>query len=120
MMSIWQRALLLSRQLLRSTSVCHRACSSIPDPEANLPPAPESPIRKPQGPCPVNSYNEWDPLEEVIVGNAPGARYPKLGPDFSVSTYIISILFERGFVNNVSLNLVAYNICLIIAMKYIS
>ncbi|MBR1240314.1 amidinotransferase [Bradyrhizobium sp. AUGA SZCCT0274] len=25
---------------------------------------------------PVNSYNEWDPLEEVIVGIADGARFP--------------------------------------------
>lgn len=26
--------------------------------------------------CPVNSYNEWDPLEEVIVGIVDGARFP--------------------------------------------
>lgn len=26
--------------------------------------------------CPVNSYNEWDPLEEVIVGRLEGARLP--------------------------------------------
>jgi scyllo-inosamine-4-phosphate amidinotransferase 1 len=25
----------------------------------------------------VRSYNEWDPLEEVIVGSAAGARYPR-------------------------------------------
>jgi len=24
--------------------------------------------------CPVNSYNEWDPLEEVIVGRPEGQR----------------------------------------------
>lgn len=26
--------------------------------------------------CPVNSYNEWDPLEEVIVGRVDGAMFP--------------------------------------------
>jgi glycine amidinotransferase len=26
--------------------------------------------------CPVNSYNEWDPLEEVIVGIVDGASFP--------------------------------------------
>lgn len=26
--------------------------------------------------CPVCSYNEWDPLEEVIVGRAENARVP--------------------------------------------
>ena len=26
--------------------------------------------------CPVNSHNEWDPLEEVIVGNLDGAMFP--------------------------------------------
>jgi glycine amidinotransferase len=29
-----------------------------------------------QAPCPVNSYNEWDPLEEVIVGSLDGAVLP--------------------------------------------
>jgi glycine amidinotransferase len=28
------------------------------------------------GACPVNSHNEWDPLEEVIVGNVDGAAFP--------------------------------------------
>lgn len=27
------------------------------------------------GNCPVNSHNEWDPLEEVIVGSVDGARF---------------------------------------------
>ena len=27
-------------------------------------------------PCPVNSHNEWDPLEEVIVGSVAGAMLP--------------------------------------------
>jgi hypothetical protein len=26
--------------------------------------------------CPVNSWNEWDPLEEVIVGRLDGAVVP--------------------------------------------
>jgi glycine amidinotransferase len=26
--------------------------------------------------CPVNSYTEWDPLEEVIVGRLDGAVMP--------------------------------------------
>lgn len=26
--------------------------------------------------CPVNSYNEWDPLEEIIVGRLEGANIP--------------------------------------------
>lgn len=26
--------------------------------------------------CPVNSHNEWDPLEEVIVGRLEGAAFP--------------------------------------------
>lgn len=26
--------------------------------------------------CPVNSHNEWDPLEEVIVGSVEGAMFP--------------------------------------------
>ena len=29
---------------------------------------------------PVNSFNEWDPLEEVIVGTVAGAMYPECGP----------------------------------------
>jgi glycine amidinotransferase len=28
----------------------------------------------------VQSWNEWDPLEEVIVGSAAGAVYPECGP----------------------------------------
>jgi glycine amidinotransferase len=26
--------------------------------------------------CPVNSFNEWDPLEEVIIGSLDGAMFP--------------------------------------------
>ena len=103
MKSVIQIPFLLGRQLLRPGSVCYRAYTITQDPEADLPPPPESPIRKHKGPCPVNSYNEWDPLEEVIVGNALGGRYPKLGPDVSVRTNITFILFERGFVSDISL-----------------
>src|SRR5438552_1935458 len=28
----------------------------------------------------VQSFNEWDPLEEVIVGTVLGATYPECGP----------------------------------------
>ena len=34
--------------------------------------------------CPVQSYNEWDTLEEVILGRAEGARVPKIGLDVRV------------------------------------
>ena len=27
--------------------------------------------------CPVNSHNEWDPLEEVIVGSLDDAMFPE-------------------------------------------
>jgi glycine amidinotransferase len=36
--------------------------------------------------CPVNSYNEWDPLEEVIVGRLEGIRIP---PTHVTVTYTI-------------------------------
>jgi len=36
--------------------------------------------------CPVNSYNEWDPLEEIIVGRAEGQRVPFLHPELKVTT----------------------------------
>ena len=35
--------------------------------------------------CPVCSYTEWDPLEEVIVGRPEGARVPNLRPEIMVS-----------------------------------
>jgi glycine amidinotransferase len=38
-------------------------------------PAAEIPVRV-QPACPVGSYNEWDPLEEVIVGRLEGATIP--------------------------------------------
>ncbi|MDF5728188.1 MAG: amidinotransferase [Rhizonema sp. PD38] len=36
--------------------------------------------------CPVNSYNEWDPLEEVIVGRVDGSR---IAPSHFAVTYTI-------------------------------
>ena len=33
---------------------------------------------------PVLSWNEWDPLEEIIVGRAEGQRIPFLEPDIKV------------------------------------
>ena len=37
---------------------------------------PPSPSQTPAPDPPVNSYNEWDPLEEVIVGRVTGAAVP--------------------------------------------
>lgn len=34
--------------------------------------------------CPVCSYNEWDPLEEVIVGRAENAHVPPLTVEVKV------------------------------------
>ena len=36
----------------------------------------ETPVAETTAPCPVNSWNEWDPLEEVIVGRLDGATIP--------------------------------------------
>ena len=38
---------------------------------------------EPQQDCPVNSHNEWDPLEEVIVGRLEGATIPSYHVSFS-------------------------------------
>ena len=38
-----------------------------------------------QNECPVNSWNEWDPLEEVIVGRVEGSAYPKARPEVLAS-----------------------------------
>jgi len=37
--------------------------------------------------CPVWSCNEWDPLEEVIVGNPLGARFPYADPSTRLAEY---------------------------------
>ena len=36
---------------------------------------------------PVSSYNEWDPLEEVIVGRAENACVPKMTIEVKANTY---------------------------------
>ncbi len=38
--------------------------------------------------CPVCSYNEWDPLEEVIVGRAENAHVPPFTVEVKVSSDI--------------------------------
>lgn len=40
--------------------------------------------------CPVCSYNEWDPLEEVIVGRAENAHVPPFTVEVKVS-YTVKI-----------------------------
>ncbi|XP_053127727.1 glycine amidinotransferase, mitochondrial isoform X4 [Hemicordylus capensis] len=37
--------------------------------------------------CPVCSYNEWDPLEEVIVGRAENACVPPFSVEVKANTY---------------------------------
>ncbi len=37
--------------------------------------------------CPVNVHNEWDPLEEIIVGVPDFARVPTPGPDLFAVEY---------------------------------
>jgi glycine amidinotransferase len=36
-----------------------------------------SPQASPIASCPVNSHNEWDPLEEVIIGSLDSAMFPE-------------------------------------------
>ena len=36
--------------------------------------------------CPVNSHNEWDPLEEVIVGRAENACVPPFTVEVKTNT----------------------------------
>jgi len=47
--------------------------------------------------CPVSSYNEWDPLEEIIVGRAEGQRVPFLHPDLQVTRKAFPMLFHASF-----------------------
>lgn len=37
--------------------------------------------------CPVNVHNEWDPLEEIIVGVPDFAQVPSAGPDLYAMEY---------------------------------
>lgn len=49
---------------------------------------------EPSGGCPVNSWNEWDPLEEVIVGRLEGATIPTRHP---VVTFNVPRMVGRIF-----------------------
>ena len=40
--------------------------------------------------CPVCSHNEWDPLEEVIVGRAENAHVPPFTVEVKVSQNVKS------------------------------
>ena len=46
--------------------------------------------------CPVSSYNEWDPLEEIIVGRAEGQRVPFLHPDLQVTAKVLLSFLPRN------------------------
>ena len=45
--------------------------------------------------CPVNTYNEWDPLEEVIVGRLEGAAIPNNHIIFSGSLPPLAAMLYR-------------------------
>ena len=53
----------------------------IAQPDANRVPAPHA------SPCPVHVHNEWDPLEEIIVGVPDFAQVPSPGPDLFAIEY---------------------------------
>ena len=44
------------------------------------PPDENTPTPDAKTPPIVQSFNEWDPLEEVVVGTVRGAMYPECGP----------------------------------------
>ena len=56
---------------LKSWSICGGRSASTPAAAAIL-----SPKQQPNETCPVHSHNEWDPLEEVIVGRPDKAFVP--------------------------------------------
>uniref|UniRef100_A0A6I8P7C5 Glycine amidinotransferase n=1 Tax=Ornithorhynchus anatinus TaxID=9258 RepID=A0A6I8P7C5_ORNAN len=60
-----------------------QAAAATPDPCAAADKAPD-PVPKD---CPVSSYNEWDPLEEVIVGRAENACVPPFTVEVKANTY---------------------------------
>ena len=68
-----------SRQILSASVNCLRLLSSATDKASATS-------------CPVSSHNEWDPLEEIIVGRAEGQRVPFLSPDLKVCP-LSSLLF---------------------------
>uniref|UniRef100_A0A670YEE1 Glycine amidinotransferase n=1 Tax=Pseudonaja textilis TaxID=8673 RepID=A0A670YEE1_PSETE len=73
-----QRTFQSTQAAAASNSPCPAAAaaaeaSKVPDP------SPEN--------CPVCSHNEWDPLEEVIVGRAENARVPPFTVEVKANTY---------------------------------
>jgi hypothetical protein len=44
--------------------------------------------------CPVNSHNEWDPLEEVIIGTLDGAMFPEWNTINVVILKLVLRLFQ--------------------------
>lgn len=46
--------------------------------------------------CPVCSYNEWDPLEEVIVGRAENAQVPPFTVEVKVSCNVEMTSVKRA------------------------
>ena len=67
-----------SRQILSASVNCLRLLSSATDNAGATS-------------CPVSSHNEWDPLEEIIVGRAEGQRVPFLSPDLKVCSLSSSV-----------------------------
>lgn len=65
---------MLARDLTPDAALGGRRCNAVMDPRA--PKGRESPGVQPAPACPVSSYTEWDPLEEVIVGRVEGAALP--------------------------------------------
>jgi len=72
----------MARQALRlmSSFICRRSLCTIVIPASVQVSSDAAEVS-----CPVNSYNEWDPLEEIIVGRAEGQRIPFLHPDLQVA-----------------------------------
>lgn len=73
MNSLFQYCRLMSLSTQRSTVELNRIKINQVDPvkttmDAPLHPSDEQTLEE----CPVCSHNEWDPLEEVIVGNVEG------------------------------------------------
>src|SRR5262249_46434346 len=65
----------------------------------------KKPARDGEAPAPVvQSFNEWDPLEEVVVGTVLGAVYPECGPVLAAAGepewlwHYQGVLVEDGFV----------------------
>ena len=53
------------------------------------PPSKRNPLQLDVAPgdCPVSSYNEWDPLKEVIVGRVDGACVPEFSIEVKANSY---------------------------------